>query len=167
MPAMVGVVRRMPSGCFSPTGRTPQDRSRLPPQRSGVTAISSPPTARVPSHRPSWANRWVSKITAPRVRRYWRGSSNASMAPVQVTSMATPDSLGSIVTRSFRSGSITSTRMGPTERSARSSRGRLALTIRWVRSRARAQKASVTPRLGYWPSPMTAKYSSDDECRLK
>ena len=38
----------MPSGWGSPTGRTPHERSRVPPQRSGVTAISSPATAMKP-----------------------------------------------------------------------------------------------------------------------
>ena len=81
--------------------------------------------------------------------------------------MAMSASLGSTTTRSFSSGSMISMRIGPTEMSIRSTNGLLARMIRWVPSWVTARKASVVPRLGYWPSPKMAKYSGDDGCRLK
>ena len=167
MPAITLVSWRMPSGWGSPTGRIPQERSRLPPQVSGVTAMSSPPTVSVPSQRPFWAKRWVSNTTDPRLRMYWRGSSNAGCEPVQVRSMATSASLGSTTTRSFRSGSMISIRNGPTEMSIRSTSGLLVRMIRWVPSLVTARKASVVPRLGYWPRPKMANHSSEEGWALK
>ena len=51
------------------------------------------------------------------------GSSKAGIDAVQVTSMAMSASFGSTITRSFSSGSMISTRIGPTEMSIRSSSG--------------------------------------------
>ena len=124
MPARTSSPWRMPSVSGSPTGRTPQDRSRVPQHRSGVTARSVPPTESVPDQRPVCASRWVSKTTLPLLRMYWRGSAIAGTWPSQVTSMATECSVGSTTTRRRRRGSRTSTRNGPTERSPRSTQWR-------------------------------------------
>jgi hypothetical protein len=51
---------------------------------------------------------------------YWRGSSNAGIAPFQVRSQAMPCSLGSSTKRTDVSGFTTSTRNGPTLVSMRS-----------------------------------------------
>ena len=104
--------------------------------------MSVPSTVRVPSQRPSWANRWVLNMTVPRARTYWRGSSKGSTGAVQVTSMASRESAGrsgSTITRSLRSGSITSMRIGPTEMSERSVSGLLARTTRWSSPRVTAR----------------------------
>ncbi len=151
MPAITFSPWRMPSVSGSPTGRTPQERSRVPQQRSGVTATSVPPTESVPDQRPVWASRWVSKTTRPLLRRYWRGSATAGMWPSHVTSMATLCSVGSTTTRSRRRGWCTSIRKGPTERSPRSPRGADVRTMYWESPRRTSTKASTTPRFGYWP----------------
>ncbi len=141
----------MPSVSGSPTGRTPQDRSRVPQQWSGVTATSFPPTDSVPLQHPVWARRWVSKTTLPLLRMYCRGSAMAGMCPSQVTSMATLCSLGSTTTRKRRRGSSTSMRKGPTERSLRSVSGAEERTTCWEPPWRTSMKASTTPRFGYWP----------------
>ena len=141
----------MPSLSGSPTGRTPQERSRVPQQRSGVTGRSTPPTESVPDHVPVWARRWVSKTTLPLLRMYWRGSSMAGMCPSHVTSMATLCSVGSTTTRSRRSGSSTSMRKGPTDRSPRSTNGAEERTMCCEPPWRTSMNASTTPRLGYWP----------------
>ena len=141
----------MPSVSGSPTGRTPQERSRVPQQRSGVTAMSAPSIDSVPDQHPVWASRWVSKTTLPLLRMYWRGSAMAGMWPSQVTSMATLCSVGSTTTRRRRRGSSTSIRKGPTERSPRSARGAEARTTCWDPPLRTSMKASTTPRFGYCP----------------
>ena len=113
--------------------------------------MSVPPTDSVPVQHPVWASRWVSKTTLPLLRMYCRGSAMAGMWPSQVTSMATLCSLGSTTTRRRRSGSSTSIRKGPTERSPRSASGAEERTTCWDSPWRTSMKASTTPRFGYWP----------------
>ena len=57
-------VGRRPGGSASPTGRIPQERSRLPSQRSRDRRRS--PRRRstiVPLQVPTWAKRWASRVT--------------------------------------------------------------------------------------------------------
>ena len=98
-----------PAGTASPTGRMPQERSRLPSHTAGSTTVSSPSTTSVPLHVPSWANRCASRVTREPARITCRCSRSASLVASQVRSIAMP-SVSSSTTRSFRSGSATSTR---------------------------------------------------------
>ena len=81
------------------------------------------------------------------------------MEPSKVASMATECSDSSTTTRSLRSGSSTSTRIGPTERSARSTSGFDERTMCCLSPMRTSMKASVVPRLGYWPRPKMANRS--------
>ena len=98
-----------PAGSASPTGRTPQERSRVPTQVSGSTAMSSPSTDRVPLQVPTWANRWASSVTRLPARITCGCSWTTSKDPSQVRSQAMP-SVSSSTSRSRRNGSITSIR---------------------------------------------------------
>ena len=62
MPSNGGSAGR-PAGSASPIGRMPQDRSRLPIQVAGSTAIFSPSIARWPLQEPSWAKRCAFSVT--------------------------------------------------------------------------------------------------------
>ena len=98
-----------PGGSASPTGRIPQERSRLPIQTSGSTAICSPSTAIVPLHAPSWANRCASSVTRLPERSTCGSSWTASQVASQVRSSDIP-SVSSRTMRSLRRGSGTSMR---------------------------------------------------------
>ncbi len=108
MPSKAGSAG-LPAGAASPTGRMPHERSRVPTQRSGVTARSEPSTAMVPSQVPTWANRWASRIVFEPWRITCGSSWTTSNEPSQVRSSAMP-SVSSITSRSLRSGSRTSIR---------------------------------------------------------
>ena len=108
MPSKAGSAG-LPAGAASPIGRMPHERSREPTQRSGVTAMSAPSTAIVPSHVPTCANRWASRIVFEPWRITCGSSWTTSNDPSQVRSSATP-SVSSITTRSLRSGSTISIR---------------------------------------------------------
>ena len=158
---------RIPGCSASPTGRTPQERSRVPHHRSGVMSKCSPPTSSVPDQNPVCAKRIVSNSTRPYLRMYWRGSRNASIAPSQIRSQAMPCSVGSRIRRTFFSPSITSTRNGPTLVSMRSPSSREARTTLCLSPRRTHANASCTPRFGYCPIPMIRKSSSLHPCMLK
>ena len=89
-----------PAGSASPTGRIPQDRSRVPTQRSGDTAISSPSISRVPDQVPTWANRCASRVTRLPARITCGCSWSTSKDPSQVRSRPIP-SVSSRVIRIF------------------------------------------------------------------
>ncbi len=157
----------MPSGSFSPTGRTPHDRSRDPQVVAGSTFRSRPATLSVPLHEPICASRWVSNMTRAPWRMNWLGSATAGPTPSHVRSIATLCSVGSARNRSFFSGSMTSMRNGPTEMSERSVSGREARTTCCSSPTRTVTKASVTPRFGYCPRPMIAMNSPPVSKALK
>ena len=79
-----------------------------------------------------------------------------------------PHSFSSQRTRSFCNPSITSTDSGPTDVSMRSTpSSRDARTVCCSVPIDTVMNASVTPRLGYWPSPVITNSSSLLECMLK
>ena len=135
--------------------------------RSGVTAQVFVPTQSVPDQQPVCAKRLVLNSTRPCLRMNWRGSSQAGIAPCQVRSAAIPNCVGSSTKRTRSSGFWTSTRNGPTVVSMRSPSSREARTTLWSGPQRTTANASCTPRLGYWPRPITMKSSSLEPCRLK
>lgn len=72
-----------------PTGRMPQDRSRLPSQVAGSTAIRSPSTTMRPLQVPSCAKRCASRVTRLPERKTCGCSWTTSNRPSQVRSAAT------------------------------------------------------------------------------
>ena len=89
MPPGRTVSRAMPAGSRSPTGRTPQERSREPQLVSGLTFSSLPLTLIVPLQEPICASRWVSNVIRLPCRMNWLGSGIAGPKPSHVRSQAT------------------------------------------------------------------------------
>jgi hypothetical protein len=88
-------------------------------------------------------------ITVTPLCRVNRGSSTAGVRAVNVRSAESPCSGASTRTRSTRSGSITSTEIGPTAVVARSTGARPdACTDRWTPSCRTLKDASITWRFG-------------------
>ena len=103
-----------PGASASPTGRMPQDRSRLPSHVDGSTAIVSPPTRTSPVQVPSCAKRVLCRMVRNPLLMMCGSSSTASNEPSHVRSRPTPWSSPSQTTRTRCSGSSTSMRYGPT-----------------------------------------------------
>jgi hypothetical protein len=106
----VGSSGGRPAGSPSPTGRMPQERSRVPTHTSGETAMSSPSTRSSPLQVPTWAKREASRMARAPVRMTWCCSITAGNEPSQVRSKPRPWSSPSQISRMRRSGSCTSTR---------------------------------------------------------
>ena len=106
--------RAVTGGSDSPTGRIPHERSRVPTQVAGSTAIVSPSASIDHDQVPTWANRHASSVMRPFWRQTCRGSSTAGNEPSQVRSKPRPLSAASHTIRIFSSGSTTSIRYGPT-----------------------------------------------------
>ncbi|SKX98001.1 Uncharacterised protein [Mycobacteroides abscessus subsp. abscessus] len=96
-------------GSASPTGRMPQERSRLPIHVDGSTAISVSSTRIHPDHDPSWAKRCASNVIRLPLRITCGNSCTTSNSPFHVRSKEIP-SVVSRVRRIVWSGSITSMR---------------------------------------------------------
>ena len=115
MPASTSWPLRMPSASGSPTGRTPQERSRVPQHRSGETDSSVSPTERRPRPHAGLGQPLGVEDDLALGPQVLAGLRDGRDGPSQVTSMATGSSVGSATTRSLRRGSRTSTVNGPTE----------------------------------------------------